>query len=171
LPRRFVVSGCSGGGKSTLIDALAAGGVAVVPEPGLRIVRGGGPMPWDDPAGFARAALALARQDWDWTADLPGPVFFDRGLVDAVAALQHATGETAPEALGLGARYDPLVFLAPPWPAIYAQDAERRHGFDTALDEYARLAAFYPVLGYRVVDLPRAPVAARVAFVRAHLDA
>ena len=36
---RFVIlSGCSGGGKSTLLDELARRGHAVVAEPGRRIV-------------------------------------------------------------------------------------------------------------------------------------
>ena len=34
----FVLSGCSGGGKSTLLAALARRGFATVEEPGRRIV-------------------------------------------------------------------------------------------------------------------------------------
>lgn len=57
---RFLITGCSGGGKSTLLDALAQRGYATVPERGRRIVAEAGPMPWDDPAGFARLIRALA---------------------------------------------------------------------------------------------------------------
>ena len=38
MSRFVILSGCSGGGKSTLLDALAERGFAVVPEPGRRIV-------------------------------------------------------------------------------------------------------------------------------------
>ncbi len=46
-----VISGCSGGGKSTLLAELARRGHAVVEEPGRRIVaqelaRGGPALPW-----------------------------------------------------------------------------------------------------------------------------
>lgn len=56
--RHVVLSGCSGGGKSTLLSALGRRGWVVVPEPGRRIVeeeqRGDGrALPWVDLAAFA----------------------------------------------------------------------------------------------------------------------
>ena len=173
--RRFVVvSGASGGGKSTLIAALAAQGIATVPEPGRRIVAAalagdGRGLPWAEPALFARRAVALALQDWQAACALSGPVVFDRGLLDAVAAFEHATGALPPQAEGLCARYHRQVWLAPPWPALYRQDAERRQGPAQALAEYHRLRAFLPRFGYEIKDLPRVPVLTRAAILRAAL--
>lgn len=161
----MVVSGCSGGGKSTLVAALAARGHTVVPEPGRRIVRAGGPMPWDDPVGFARRAVEVALADRERAAAEPGWVFFDRGLVDAASALEALTGEPVLERLGRAHRHHRRVFLAPPWKALFAADAERRHGFADAVAEHARLAADCPRLGHEVVVLPRVSVAERVDFV------
>ncbi|MBN9554045.1 MAG: AAA family ATPase, partial [Alphaproteobacteria bacterium] len=47
----IAISGCSGGGKSTLLDALRQRGFTVVEEPGRRVVRheietGGNALPW-----------------------------------------------------------------------------------------------------------------------------
>jgi predicted ATPase len=42
---------------------------------------------------------------------------------------------------------------------------ERRHGFDQAIAEYHRLIVVYPSLGYEVILLPKASVAARADFV------
>jgi predicted ATPase len=168
---RFVVlSGCSGGGKSSLLAELGRRGHAIVEEPGRRIVQAGlqagdGALPWLDPEAFARRAVETALADRAAAAGRPGWVFFDRGLVDAAAALQAATGEPALERLGRARRYHPTVFLAPPWPEIYVEDPERRHGFDAAVAEHRRLEAAYPRLGYRVVILPKAPVEARADFV------
>ncbi len=98
---RFVlISGCSGGGKSTLLAALAAEGHATVPEPGRRIVeseraRGGRALPWIDPEAFARRAVALALADRRAARGHSGRVFFDRGLIDAAAALDHVAGTAA----------------------------------------------------------------------------
>ena len=39
MDRFVVISGCSGGGKSTLLAELGRRGYAVVEEPGLRIVQ------------------------------------------------------------------------------------------------------------------------------------
>ncbi|WP_149538854.1 AAA family ATPase [Siccirubricoccus phaeus] len=164
---RFVIlSGCSGGGKSTLLAELRRRGHATVEEPGRRVIAaeqasGGSALPWLDLAGFARRAIALALADRAAAASLPGRVFFDRGLIDAAAALEHATGTPALQPLGRAHRYHPTVFLTPPWPEIYATDPARRHGFDAAVAEYARLEDAYRRLGYRLLILPRESVAAR----------
>jgi len=173
---RFVVlSGCSGGGKSTLLAELARRGHAVVEEPGRRIVQAelegdGRALPWTDLAAFARRAVDLALADRDAAGARSGWVFFDRGLVDAAAALEHATGEPAIRTLGEAHRYHPNVFLAPPWPEIYVDDPERRHGFEAAAAEYGRLERAYRALGYRQVELPRVSPAERADFVLAALD-
>lgn len=173
--RHVILSGCSGGGKSSLLEALAAEGVTTVPEPGRRIVaeeqRGAGrALPWVDPEAFARRALKMARQDRAAVHKEVGWVLFDRGLVDAAVALAHAGGITVAESLRKDPGFYPRVFLAPPWAEIFRTDAERRHGFDAAEAEYARLQAAFDALGYETVILPKVTVAARVAFVRAQLD-
>lgn len=172
--RLTVLSGCSGGGKSTLLEALAQRGIATVAEPGRRIVQqeraaGGGALPWHDLAAFARRALALARADRAEALARGGATLFDRGMVDAAAALERATGAPAAETLGPSRLYDSPVFLVPPWPEIYRQDGERAHGFDAAVVEYEHLVATYSGLGYAVLIVPRLPVAERVAFVMGRL--
>lgn len=167
---RFVVlSGCSGGGKSTLIEALGVRGHATVAEPGRRIVReqlagGGTALPWIDLAAFARRAITLALADRERAPQTGEWVFFDRGLVDAAAALTVATGEPLIEAPVVH-RYHRRVFLTPPWPETHEADPERRNGWDDAVAEYEHLAVLYPALGYEVIVLPRAPVEERVDFI------
>lgn len=59
--------------------------------------------------------------------------------------------------------------MVPPWPAIYSNDAERRHDFVAATEEYQRLLRDYPVVGYQVRILPRDEVSARADFLIAAL--
>jgi predicted ATPase len=92
-------------------------------------------------------------------------VFFDRGLVDAVAALQHLTGETTLAELAQEHRYHRMVFLTPPWPEIYKNDPERRHGFEAAEAEYSRLLEAYQALGYEVSILPKTSVSERADII------
>ena len=165
-----VISGCSGGGKSTLLAELAARGFATVEEPGRRIVRRaladkGAPLPWRDPERFAREAIAMAVADRDALPPGGGPVFFDRSVVDAAAFLEHTTGEPALRIHAAAHRYYPTVFMTPPWPSLFAQDSERRHSFEDAVAEYRRLCEAYPAAQYAVVELPRQPVAARADLV------
>jgi predicted ATPase len=168
--RFVVVSGCSGGGKSTLLAELAGRGYAVVEEPGRRIVRqelagGGAALPWIDAAAFSRRAINVALADRRDALRLSGWVFFDRGLVDAAAALQEVTGEPALDRIGQRHRYHRHVFVAPPWPEIFVTDPERRHSFDAAIDEYDHLVSVYPSLGYEVITLPKVSVSERADFV------
>jgi len=165
-PAFWVLSGCSSGGKSTLLQALEDKGYSGVPEPGRRLVADpDAPDPWSDPVDFARRAVALAITDWKAAQARPGPVIFDRGLGDALAAYERATGQTHPAAKGFAGRYADPVFMAPPWPEIYKQDEQRPHGLDVAIAEFEHLCAFYPRYGYRIVMLPKAPVEDRVAVV------
>lgn len=177
MSERFVlVTGCSGGGKSSLLEALGARGCNIVPEPGRRIVdqeqrSGGTALPWVDGEAFARRAIAMALADRRTTADLPpGWVFFDRGLIDAASALETVTGEAVLERLAAAHRYHRQVFLAPPWPEIHTLDAARRHGLEAGIEEYERLAEILPRLDYQCVLLPKVSVAQRVAFVLQTLD-
>jgi predicted ATPase len=170
VDRFVVISGCSGGGKSTLLAELAGRGYAVVEEPGRRIVQeeladSGAALPWVDAAAFARRAMTVALADRMAARRLNGWVFFDRGLIDAATALQHVTGEPALDRVGQLHRYHRRAFFAPPWPTIYATDVERRHDLQAAIAEYDRLLSAYPSLGYEVIILPRVGVSERADFI------
>ena len=168
---RFVmISGCSGGGKSTLLAELARRGHATVGEPGRRIVQqellgDGSALPWVNPVAFARRAVALALADRAAHACTSGWVFFDRGLIDAAAALARQTREPTVDALAQAHRYHGRIFLAPPWPEIYVTDTQRRHDLAEAIVEYKHLLRVYPSLGYEVIVLPKVGVPERADFV------
>jgi predicted ATPase len=170
MERFVVISGCSGGGKSTLLAELGRRGHPVVEEPGRRIVKqelqeGGTALPWKDERAFSRRAIAMALQDRAAAAALDGWVFFDRSLVDAAAFLQHLTKEPILTSFAQSHRYHQTVFLTPPWPEIYVNDPERRHNMEAAEAEYARLLEAYPMLGYKVSILPKVSVAERADMI------
>jgi len=169
-PERFVLTGCSGGGKSTLLAELKRRGEQVVPEPGRELVReqmakGSDLLPWADAKGFT---LELARRTIDaWDAAPPGRVFFDRGLIDVLAHLDFL-GETEPDWLtdaGARIRYADPVFVVPPWAEIYEDDGERGKDFAKAVAEYDALCAAYDRHGYERIELPIAPVTERADFL------
>ncbi len=165
-----VISGCSGGGKSTLLAELAQRGYGVVDEPGRRIVRdelarNGTALPWIDGAAFARRAMSLAHADRAASLHCDDWVFFDRSLVDAAAHLQQLTGEAVLEPLAEPRLYHRCVFLVPPWHEIYETDAERQHDFPDAVAEYEHLLIVYPALGYEIAVLPKVSVAARAEII------
>jgi predicted ATPase len=170
--RLVVVSGCSGGGKSALLAELARRGHATRPEPGRQVVREqllieGDGLPWRDVGTFVELCVSRAAHFYNTVLPGDGPVFFDRSIVDAVAAFarwrrpvpRHLTNAVARY------RYAPVVFMAPPWEALFRGDAERRHSFAEAVAEYDDLMRRYPAWGYAVRVIPKAGVAARADFV------
>jgi predicted ATPase len=174
--RLILITGCSGGGKSTLLAELARRGEQVFEEPGRQIVKeqdliGGGALPWQDPAGFAELCLSRSMHNIALALASGRRAFFDRGLVDAYGFFEHlgleapAHFRNAVERL----RYHADVFVLPPWPEIFATDAERRHDYDAALAAHTDLAATYSRLGYRLIEVPRTDPAARADFVLTHL--
>lgn len=162
--RRVVITGCSGGGKSTLLAELSARGHAVVAEPGRRVIAaeraaGGTGFPWKDATRFSDLAFWMAIADHG--SARAALTFFDRSALDQ-AAWYARRGSAPPAEVP---RYDNTVFLAPPWPEIYAKDRDRQHGFDDAVDEYTDLATRLPDWGYRCHILPMASVVERADFV------
>lgn len=173
--RHVILSGCSGGGKSTLLAALDQRGFVTVEEPGRRIVteemRGDGQcLPWVNLGGFARRAITMAIKDRNAVENADDWVFFDRGLVDAAVALEHATGTPAEISLAGQGRFHGQVFLTPPWPQIYQTDGERPQDMAEGIAEYDRLCDAYARLGYETIVLPKVDVGARADFVLRRLS-
>ena len=175
MSRFVVLSGCSGGGKSTLLAELSKRGFGAVEEPGRRIVvqeqlSAGVALPWKDVQAFLKRALEMALNDLGNASPAEGWVFFDRGLVDAASALAQITSVPLSNYLGVQRTYHRQVFLTPPWPEIYVTDAERQHPLSDAIEEYERLLIDYPLLGYEVVIVPKDTVPARADFVLEQLS-
>lgn len=168
---KFVlISGCSGGGKSTLLAELGKRGHAIVAEPGRRIIAEqtsptAAALPWIDMTAFAHRAIEMALLDLSAADQQGGLVFFDRGVVDAAVALEHSSGAPYFKTLGKKLHYFETVFLTPPWPEIFSQDKDRRHNFSAAIEEFERLKMAFLNLGYTVCMLPKTSPSLRADFV------
>ncbi|WP_427790640.1 AAA family ATPase [Brevundimonas diminuta] len=177
-PHRIVLTGGPGSGKTTLLEALAAAGHATSPEAGRAIIRRqqaieGEALPWKDRALFAELMLDRELEAHARTEGADGPVFFDRGVPDVVGYLTLC-GLPVPAHMERAARdirYDRRVFIAPVWPEIFGQDAERKQDLDEARRTFDAMAETYPRFGYELIELPKAPVSERLDFVLKTLTA
>jgi predicted ATPase len=168
----YVISGCSGSGKSTLLSALAERGESVVSEPGREIVRdqlriGGDGLPWVNIQRFVDLCTTRAIHDFDRHASSPRRTFFDRSFIDIATAVEThnlAIPRSLEQALE-SKRYSSIVFMSPPWKDLFATDAERKHSYGDALEEYEALVPSYERFGYELVFLPQTSVPERVSFV------
>ena len=167
-----VFTGGPGAGKTTLIDALARHGVVSVAESGRKVIRaeqarGGTALPWADRLAFAAAMLEHDIAAYGAAHACPSPVVFDRGIPDVLGYLL-LDGLEPPAALHDAVaryRYANRVFICPPWPEIYATDAERKQTPEVAARTCEMMRKVYSGLGYTLVELPRVSIADRVRFV------
>jgi predicted ATPase len=170
--RLVILSGCSGGGKSSLLAELGRRGWPVWEEPGRQIVReqlfiGGDALPWSDAGKFVELTISRSIHNLVMAARAGGRAFFDRGIVDQVSGLEQLN-RPIPAPLAAAAerfRCHDTVFMMPPWPEIFRNDAERRHNFEDAAASYSGLLGSYVRFGYRLVEVPRLEIGARADFV------
>ena len=171
IQNKFLITGCSGGGKSTLLAELARAGYATVAEPGRRVIAaaratGSDALPWENLGTFLTEALDMAHADLTSAPAKDGPTFYDRGVLDAAVALRYLNGTPLQDSLRGPFPYACTVFVAPPWPEIYEHDADRAHGFSQAKSEYDRIQTALSELQLDPVMLPKSSVAGRLEFVR-----
>ncbi|MCZ3114717.1 AAA family ATPase, partial [Acinetobacter baumannii] len=128
--RLIVFTGGPGSGKSTLIDALEQQGYARSEEAGRGIIQDqvaidGPALPWRDRQAFAEAMLGWELRSYRMGQRQAGPVLFDRGVPDVIGYLRLCKLPVPEHLLRAAAafRYRQQVFIAPPWPEIYRQDA------------------------------------------------
>ncbi len=124
-------------------------------------------VPWRSPSLFAELMLSWEMRSHAAGQDMEGPLFFDRGIPDTIGYLR-LTGLTVPDHMMRAAktmRYNRRVFIAPFWPEIFEQDAERRQTAAEAERTFDAMRTVYEELGYELLNLPLAPVGERVRFV------
>ncbi|WP_420962745.1 AAA family ATPase [Brucella sp. IR073] len=176
--RFFVLTGGPGSGKTTLIAALREAGYGSSVEAGRGIIQQqmaicGSALPWANPALFAETMLVWEMRSHEIAQAEDGIIFFDRGVPDIAGYLQ-LEGLPVPDHVARAARllrYNTTVFVLPPWPEIFTQDAERRQDLDEARRTFEAVSAAYERFGYQLVTVPCAPVEARRHFVLEKLRA
>ena len=169
-----ILSGCSGGGKSTLLNALCQKGYSCIPEPGRQIVKeqmsiGGDGLPWENVEKLMDLILSRCLHNFHSQKPTQEYIFFDRAIPDAIYAPR---GKTLPNYQMNAAkmfRYNTKVFMTPPWKKIYRNDEERRHSFEQALAAYEPLLKTYAKYGYNVIEVPKISVEERAEFILSHL--
>ena len=167
---RIVITGAPGAGKTTLVLALQARGYTIVGDTARTIIqdrlsRGLSPRP--DPYAFAHEVLRMDIENFVHHAARPGPVFFERGVLDALCLLDRVAPLNESELRTWLSKYQYFskVFVLPPWKAIYVSDAERDHTFEHAESVNTITQEWYRRCGYEVVEVPMVSVDERCAFV------
>ena len=165
MKKLVVLSGCSGGGKSTLISNLKYQGYAVVEEVCRNIIKEHGDI---DPLVrcemIITKSIAAYHQAEKMEAVKDDVIFFDRSFLEGVSYFQsikiHKYNYLINEL-----RFHRFIFITPPWKETFQQDDERKNSFDDAVNEYNQIIKFYPKYGYHMIELPRINVEKRIEFI------
>lgn len=171
--RRYVITGGLGVGKTSLLAALSSE-FTTLAEPARELIAEhraatGEPTLDERPQTFVSRLIDRSIAKYHSVPD-SAVAIFDRGLPDCLA-YAVVSGVDSRRALEISGRlrYDAPVFVAPPWKEIYANDEMRRATFEQAETFYEEIVSAYDRLDYELIELPRAPIEARVEVIRPHL--
>lgn len=171
MKKLILITGCSGGGKSTLISELRSRGYSVVPEAGREVYQEYASISATNPIFMCEKiierSVAAYHHANKITSVLDDVIFFDRSFLDCVSYYQSLAiaDSTKYDHLIHELRYSPIVLMTPPWEEIFCQDDERKHSFADAVADYGRLLEAYPQYGYQIMELPKVSVKERTEFV------
>lgn len=168
----FILTGGPGSGKTSVLEALKNCGYVVVPEVARSIIKeqqsfGGEATHAGNRIAFCNLMLNQSVTDYKNHLIVPQTVFFDRGIPDLYGyAKRFCNGitEEIEQATKLY-RYNPTVFLFPPWPEIYNEDTERKQDFNEAMDTYQVVKEAYKVCGYQIIEIPKTTINERVEYI------
>jgi predicted ATPase len=176
-PNLFVITGGPGAGKTTLLRELERRGFHCVPEIAREIIRqqvaaNGDALPWADTLRYTQLMLARSVDCYLQHTPASRLTFIDRGIPDVLCYAQIINLEAVAEIQSACEtyRYNPIVFIAPPWQEIYSTDEERKETFADAAKVYERMVEVYRQCGYDLIELPRVSATARADFVLAQLN-
>ncbi|MGH6763469.1 MAG: AAA family ATPase [Phyllobacterium sp.] len=177
VDRFYIVTGGPGSGKSAALNALRKRGCAISIEAGRGVIQeqvaiSGEALPWKNPALFAELMLGWEMRNYRMAEEQPGIVIFDRGVPDILGYLRLMNIDAPSHVITATHRfrYNPRVFIAPPWPEIFEQDAERKQDVEEAERTYEAMVTVYAELGYALIELPRLPVEERAVFMMSRMN-
>lgn len=170
MSNRFVITGGPGGGKTTILTALAERGYHIVPESARRIIQerlAVGLSPRPAPISFAQEILRLDIEKYQKAAAFTHAIFFDRGLLDALYMLdmEDAIPKNEIAYYVQNFPYNGVVFILPPWKEIYSKDSERDQNFEESIEVFEGMKNWYSQWGYETLEVPRSGISERVKFI------
>lgn len=172
MPLKVVLTGAPGTGKSTTLNLLIQEGFFCLEEISREIIKkaeqeGNKNMFLSEPILFSEAILNKRIEQFNEGTKASTPfVFFDRGIPDVTAYLNHVNTSFPnyfTQALE-NHSYD-LIFVFPPWEEIYTNDSERFESFKEAVKIDQAIVEEYQQNHNCIIKVPTGTPQERVAFI------
>ena len=172
MPKKIVITGGPGSGKTSLISHLSEIGHQCKQEISRDVIieaqkQGIEQLFLTDPLLFSHKLLEGRLKQFLETKNLKKTfLFYDRGLPDITAYMDYTNAKYPASFFEIcnNNRYD-FVFLLPPWKEIYEQDNERYESFEEAKKIYHFLVKAYIKYGYTVIEIPPGTIENRILFI------
>ncbi len=176
-PSIYLITGASGAGKTSLINAISERNYSIIKESGRIIVEeqlrtSGTALPWKDGLAFGEKLVDHTITSMKKYKEHGNVVFSDRGLVDNIAWF-NSLKVNPPQKLinAIKARpYREPIFVLAPWQEIYVQDEIRNKSFNQALDEYDAIMTELANLGWETIQVPKTSIHSRVEFIENYIS-
>lgn len=166
---RYIITGGSGSGKSSLIKELENRGYVCFPEVSRIVIseqqyKGGKLVPWKDMKGFADECLRRMKKQLQ-NQTKQQPVFYDRGIPDILAYLKSKNLPVPDRLYDYARYYNPKVFICPPWSEIFVNDPQRPESFEESENIYFLLKNVYTKMNFTIIEVPKILIKERADFV------
>lgn len=161
---QFIITGCPGSGKTTLIRSLRNLGFICVEEPARQVIAEQRAVQGDgisdkNTTPFTELILSRSLESYKKYVGSSVPIIFDRGIPDVIGyAKLFGLDIKKFENSAKIHPYNRSVFIAPPWEEIYSTDDERKMTFEETAQFHELLERAYLDLGYQLIELPFEPV-------------
>jgi predicted ATPase len=176
-PKKVVITGGPGTGKTSLINHLKSAGYLCYDEISRQVTLqarkdGVEQLFLKDPLLFSETLLeGRTQQFFDASKELEPIVFLDRGLPDIIAYMDYI-GDRYPKHFMEACenhKYD-FIFILSPWQEIFTSDSERYESFEEAIEIHHHLLETYKRFGYQLTDVPFGNLKNRSDFILESLN-
>lgn len=171
-PKKIVITGGPGSGKTSIINELINRAYHCLPEISRQVIleareRGIEQLFLTHPLLFSEKLLAGRTKQFNEACNSnESMIFLDRGVHDIIAYM-HYTKDAYPTEFTTACKaceYD-TVFILPPWKEIYISDNERYENYEQALEIHKHLKETYESFGYDLMEVPTGTVTERTDFI------
>ena len=171
-PKKIVITGGPGTGKSSIINHLKSKGFLCYEEISRQVTLqarkdGIEQLFLTKPLLFSKKLLEGRKQQYlKATQESENVVFLDRGLPDVLAYMDFIGDDYPNQFIETCATHQyEYVFVLAPWQEIFTSDSERYENFEQAIEIHHNLLKTYMRFGYQLIDVPFETIEKRSDFV------